>query len=115
MSYDDDGQLDMSTIVPMVDGGTEGFKGNARVIIPGISACVECTLDLYPPQVSNILCFLPATTVSRSYWNSTADTKCAYFAKFGLTVYFQQLLKDRLVVTSGPFFTIHFFHSLCRK
>lgn len=52
MSYDEDGQLDMSTIVPMVDGGTEGFKGNARVVIPGISACVECTLDLYPPQVS---------------------------------------------------------------
>ena len=51
MSYDDEGQLDMSSVVPMVDGGTEGFKGNARVIIPGISACVECTLDLYPPQV----------------------------------------------------------------
>jgi len=51
LSYDEDGQLDMSGIVPMVDGGTEGFKGNARVIIPGISACVECTLDLYPPQV----------------------------------------------------------------
>ena len=39
----------------MVDGGTEGFKGNARVILPGISACVECTLDLYPPQVCLIL------------------------------------------------------------
>ena len=38
-------------MIPMVDGGTEGFKGNARVILPGISACVECTLDLYPPQV----------------------------------------------------------------
>ncbi len=39
------------TIVPLVDGGTEGFKGNARVILPGMSACVECTLWLYPPQV----------------------------------------------------------------
>ena len=28
-----------------------GFKGNARVIIPGLTACIECTLDLYPPQV----------------------------------------------------------------
>lgn len=54
LSYGEDSQLDMSTIVPMVDGGTEGFKGNARVIIPGISACVECTLDLYPPQVTVI-------------------------------------------------------------
>jgi len=52
LSYDDDGELDLSTVVPMVDGGTEGFKGNARVVIPGISACNECTLDLYPPQVT---------------------------------------------------------------
>lgn len=57
LSYDEDGQLDMSTIVPMVDGGTEGFKGNARVIIPGISACVECTLDLYPPQVDVVVSY----------------------------------------------------------
>ncbi len=28
-----------------------GFKGNARVILPGLTACVDCTLDLYPPQV----------------------------------------------------------------
>ena len=27
------------------------FKGNARVIIPGMTACIECTLDLFPPQV----------------------------------------------------------------
>jgi len=57
LSYDEEGQLDMSSIVPMVDGGTEGFKGNARVIIPGISACVECTLDLYPPQVTVVSVF----------------------------------------------------------
>ena len=33
-----------------------GFKGNARVIIPGLTACVECTLDLYPPQVRILYC-----------------------------------------------------------
>lgn len=47
----EDGELDQSTVIPMVDGGTEGFKGNARVILPGITACIDCTLDLYPPQV----------------------------------------------------------------
>lgn len=50
----EDGELDQSTLIPMVDGGTEGFKGNARVILTGISACIECTLDLYPPQVQSI-------------------------------------------------------------
>lgn len=61
LSYDADGELDMSTVIPMVDGGTEGFKGNARVILPGISACVECTLDLFPPQVNFPLCTIAHT------------------------------------------------------
>ena len=51
----EDGVLDQTSMIPMVDGGTEGFKGNARVILPGITACVECTLDLYPPQVWRIV------------------------------------------------------------
>uniref|UniRef100_T1J860 NEDD8-activating enzyme E1 catalytic subunit n=1 Tax=Strigamia maritima TaxID=126957 RepID=T1J860_STRMM len=49
----EDGVLDQTTVIPMVDGGTEGFKGNARIILPGMSACIECTLDLFPPQVND--------------------------------------------------------------
>jgi len=55
VEYNEDGSVDPMTIVPMVDGGTEGFKGNARVIIPTQTPCIECTLDLYPPQVSLLI------------------------------------------------------------
>lgn len=57
LEYDKETDLvDQSTIIPMIDGGTEGLKGNARVILPGITACIECTLDLYPPQINYPLC-----------------------------------------------------------
>ncbi|XP_064388064.1 NEDD8-activating enzyme E1 catalytic subunit-like isoform X2 [Halichondria panicea] len=56
LRYDEEGQLDQSSIVPVIDGGTEGFKGNARVILPGITACIDCTLDFYPPQITYPLC-----------------------------------------------------------
>lgn len=49
-----DGELNESTVIPLIDGGTEGFKGNVRVILPGMNPCIECTLDLYPPQVRTI-------------------------------------------------------------
>lgn len=53
--------LDQTTVIPLIDGGTEGFKGNARVILPGMSACIECTLDFYPPQVTYPLCTIANT------------------------------------------------------
>lgn len=61
LTYDSSGQLEPWSIVPMVDGGTEGFKGNARVVLPGMSACIECTLDLYPPQVNFPMCTIAET------------------------------------------------------
>lgn len=56
-----DGKPDENTIIPMIDGGTEGFKGNARVIYPKFTACIDCTLDLYPPQVNFPLCTIAHT------------------------------------------------------
>ncbi|XP_028391695.1 NEDD8-activating enzyme E1 catalytic subunit-like isoform X2 [Dendronephthya gigantea] len=61
LDYDDDGNVDHSTIIPMVDGGTEAFKGNARVVIPGVTACIECTLDLFPPQINYPMCTIAST------------------------------------------------------
>jgi len=61
VEYDEETKQVTRTI-PLIDGGTEGFKGNARVIIPGYNtACIECTLDLYPPQINYPLCTIAHT------------------------------------------------------
>ncbi|XP_051516797.1 NEDD8-activating enzyme E1 catalytic subunit-like [Myxocyprinus asiaticus] len=52
----EDGVLDPSSIIPLIDGGKEGFKGNATVILPGMMAFIDCTLELYPPQIIFSMC-----------------------------------------------------------
>lgn len=41
---------------PLIDGGTEGFKGQARVVIPGMTSCIECQLDMHAPRAAVPLC-----------------------------------------------------------
>eukprot|EP00127_Corallochytrium_limacisporum_P007341 Clim_evm28s247 gene=Clim_evmTU28s247 len=60
LEYDDEGKV-CSGMIPMVDAGTEGFKGHARVILPGMSACFECALPSFPPQEAYPLCTIAST------------------------------------------------------
>jgi ubiquitin-activating enzyme E1 C len=46
------------SIKPLIDGGTEGFKGQARVIIPTMTSCIECQLDMHAPRAAVPLCTL---------------------------------------------------------
>eukprot|EP00850_Spirogloea_muscicola_P013304 SM000089S23860 [mRNA] locus=s89:479327:482609:+ [translate_table: standard] len=67
LEYSDEGELDLASVTPMVDGGTEGFRGHARVILPGITPCFHCTLWLFPPQVTYPLCTLAETPRSPAH------------------------------------------------
>lgn len=54
----EDGQPDINSIIPLIDGGTEGFKGHVRVFVPGLSSCFECSLQALPPATGYALCTL---------------------------------------------------------
>ncbi|KAK3641190.1 NEDD8 activating enzyme [Elasticomyces elasticus] len=55
------GMVDMSnadSLKPLIDGGTEGFKGQSRVIFPTMTSCIECQLDMHAPRAAVPLCTL---------------------------------------------------------
>ncbi|GMM28258.1 NEDD8-activating protein [Martiniozyma asiatica (nom. inval.)] len=47
--------------IPIVDGGTEGFQGSSKLIIPTITACFECYMPLIPEKITYPLCTLAST------------------------------------------------------
>ncbi|KAH8925522.1 hypothetical protein BT69DRAFT_1260270 [Atractiella rhizophila] len=52
---------DPESLKPMIDGGTEGFRGQARVILPTINACYECSLDMHTPPTAFPICTIAST------------------------------------------------------
>jgi ubiquitin-activating enzyme E1 C len=61
VDFDSDGNPDESTQKVLIDGGTEGFKGQSRVIIPYKQGCFECTLFSLPPPVGYPMCTVRET------------------------------------------------------
>lgn len=61
VKFDEEGKPLPETQIRLIDGGTEGFAGQARVIIPFQTACYECTKSTLPPQVTFPMCTIRET------------------------------------------------------
>ncbi|MCJ1291320.1 hypothetical protein MMC34_002863 [Xylographa carneopallida] len=48
----------LESLKPLIDGGTEGFKGQSRVVLPTLTSCIECQLDMHAPRAAVPLCTL---------------------------------------------------------
>jgi len=56
-----DEKPDPATVKPLIDGGTEAFNGQARVIRPYSTSCYECSLDMLNQQTKYQFCTIAQT------------------------------------------------------
>lgn len=84
MEGDSDAVVDPSSVIFLVDSGTEGLRGNIRVVTPGQSSCIDCNVELFPPEVKVPLCTIAATPRNAAHcimyaaliaWNDLAPFK----------------------------------------
>ena len=50
VDFNEKGEIDENTVIPFIDGGTEGFRGQSRVIIPFKTPCLACN-NIDAPRV----------------------------------------------------------------
>ncbi|CAK7894621.1 hypothetical protein CAAN1_10S05116 [[Candida] anglica] len=52
---------ELNNLIPLIDGGTEGFRGQARVILPTLTSCYECSLDMLSTRATYPVCTIANT------------------------------------------------------
>ena len=61
VAFDEDGNPKPETVRALIDGGTEGFMGQARVIWPYKTACYECTIGTLSTKMTYNFCTISET------------------------------------------------------
>ena len=56
-----DGSINPASVKILIDGGTESFLGQSRIVIPGVTPCFECTLDTMSESKTYNFCTITFT------------------------------------------------------